>query len=105
MLAMTRMDGGQWTPQSRARYNLRDTVARSTTQVREKFHYKMISEFKTFLKSLITFIVLGKVFINHSEVLIFSMRDWSVTLYMLFLVLLMFVIECRCIPEHGLQST
>lgn len=27
------MDGGQWTPASRARYNLRDTVARSTTQV------------------------------------------------------------------------
>ena len=28
-----RMDGGQWTPASRARYNLRDTVARCTTQV------------------------------------------------------------------------
>lgn len=27
------MDGGQWTPASRARYNLRDTVARYTTQV------------------------------------------------------------------------
>lgn len=27
------MDGGQWTPASRARYNLRDTVARCTTQV------------------------------------------------------------------------
>ncbi|KAJ0081932.1 hypothetical protein Patl1_09996 [Pistacia atlantica] len=27
------MDGGQWTPASRTRYNLRDTVARCTTQV------------------------------------------------------------------------
>lgn len=27
------MDGGQWTPASRTRYNLRDTVARSTVQV------------------------------------------------------------------------
>ncbi|XP_052183530.1 L-ascorbate oxidase homolog [Diospyros lotus] len=27
------MDGGQWTPASRSRYNLRDTVARCTTQV------------------------------------------------------------------------
>ncbi|GLT83301.1 hypothetical protein SLE2022_015960 [Rubroshorea leprosula] len=27
------MDGGQWTPASRSGYNLRDTVARSTTQV------------------------------------------------------------------------
>ncbi|XP_007026109.2 PREDICTED: L-ascorbate oxidase homolog [Theobroma cacao] len=27
------MDGGQWTPGSRANYNLRDTVARCTTQV------------------------------------------------------------------------
>lgn len=27
------MDGGQWTPASRAKYNLRDTVARCTTQV------------------------------------------------------------------------
>ncbi|TQD74780.1 hypothetical protein C1H46_039670 [Malus baccata] len=27
------MEGGQWTPASRARYNFRDTVARSTTQV------------------------------------------------------------------------
>ncbi|XP_044495612.1 L-ascorbate oxidase homolog [Mangifera indica] len=27
------MDGGQWTPASRASYNLRDTVARCTTQV------------------------------------------------------------------------
>lgn len=33
---MIRMDGGQWTPASRTRYNLRDTVARSTTQVRQK---------------------------------------------------------------------
>lgn len=30
------MDGGQWTPASRARYNLRDTVARCTTQVYPK---------------------------------------------------------------------
>ncbi|KAK3021727.1 hypothetical protein RJ639_046073 [Escallonia herrerae] len=30
------MDGGQWTPGSRSRYNLRDTVARSTTQVYPK---------------------------------------------------------------------
>lgn len=30
------MDGGQWTPASRSRYNLRDTVARSTTQVYPK---------------------------------------------------------------------
>ncbi|KAJ4829102.1 hypothetical protein Tsubulata_033657 [Turnera subulata] len=27
------MDGGQWTPASRSRYNLRDTVSRCTTQV------------------------------------------------------------------------
>lgn len=33
---MIRMDGGQWMPASRTRYNLRDTVARSTTQVRQK---------------------------------------------------------------------
>lgn len=51
---MTRMDGGQWTPASRARYNLRDTVARSTTQVREKFHYKMISQFEIFINHLLT---------------------------------------------------
>ena len=31
-----RMDGGQWTPASRAVYNLRDTVARCTTQVYTK---------------------------------------------------------------------
>ncbi|CAK9176060.1 unnamed protein product [Ilex paraguariensis] len=30
------MDGGQWTPASRLRYNLRDTVARCTTQVYPK---------------------------------------------------------------------
>ncbi|KAF5804097.1 putative laccase [Helianthus annuus] len=30
------MDGGQWTPASRWRYNLRDTVARSTVQVYPK---------------------------------------------------------------------
>ncbi|XP_028087438.1 L-ascorbate oxidase homolog [Camellia sinensis] len=30
------MDGGQWTPASRSRYNLRDTVARCTTQVYPK---------------------------------------------------------------------
>ncbi|CAI9756620.1 unnamed protein product [Fraxinus pennsylvanica] len=30
------MDGGQWTPASRPRYNLRDTVARCTTQVYPK---------------------------------------------------------------------
>lgn len=30
------MDGGQWSPASRARYNLRDTVARCTTQVYPK---------------------------------------------------------------------
>ncbi|KAJ6767384.1 L-ASCORBATE OXIDASE-like protein [Salix purpurea] len=30
------MDGGQWTPASRTRYNLRDTVARCTTQVYPK---------------------------------------------------------------------
>jgi len=27
------MDGGQWTPGSRAKYNLRDAVSRSTVQV------------------------------------------------------------------------
>ena len=32
-LGMIRMDGGQWTPASRASYNLRDTVARCTVQV------------------------------------------------------------------------
>lgn len=30
---LIRMDGGQWTPASRSRYNLRDTVARCTAQV------------------------------------------------------------------------
>lgn len=29
------MDGGQWTSDSRNQYNLRDAVARCTTQVRE----------------------------------------------------------------------
>lgn len=29
------MDGGQWTPSSRNHYNLRDAIARCTTQVRE----------------------------------------------------------------------
>lgn len=43
MLALTRMDGGQWTPASRTLYNLRDTVARSTTQVGEKFHFQSLS--------------------------------------------------------------
>jgi len=32
-VGMIRMDGGQWTTASRASYNLRDTVARCTTQV------------------------------------------------------------------------
>lgn len=27
------LDGGQWTPDSRNQYNLRDAVSRSTTQV------------------------------------------------------------------------
>ncbi|KAL6992804.1 hypothetical protein U1Q18_010920 [Sarracenia purpurea var. burkii] len=30
------MDGGQWTPASRSRYNIRDTVSRCTTQVYPK---------------------------------------------------------------------
>lgn len=30
---LIRMNGGQWTPASRSTYNLRDTVARCTTQV------------------------------------------------------------------------
>lgn len=33
ILVIGRMDGGPWTPASRSRYNLRDTVARCTTQV------------------------------------------------------------------------
>lgn len=35
MWMMNRMDGGQWTPSSRLGYNLRDTVARCTVQVRK----------------------------------------------------------------------
>lgn len=81
----SRMDYGEWTPNSRGGYNKWDAISRSTTQV--KNHLTIMCQSHTTLVKTNAFMVI----LMHNSVLFF------------FVPFSKFQINNRCSPEGGLR--